>query len=493
MMGIVMRVASISSKRENANTSALLKERIEFFGIDGDEVYYAAIRRALAEAGPDALDSFYSLIRSTPNLAAKFSSREEMQRARNAQIEHWDHLFSGAVSAEYVQRANQVGLVHARIGLEPRWYIGGYSRILGDVIRRFTSKGLLRFIPGSRRLGNTLVALVRAALFDMEIAISAYFEAIDNSREDMIRKFGDALRKLSEGDLTVELSDMPPEYADLVNSFNMSVKRLHVDMQTVASSADHIHGGAGEIQVASDDFANRTERQSASLEQTAAAMNQVTQVVQDGARQAADMSATMTKVQHDIKEGGSVVASAVEAMDNIQKSSSEIGQIVDVIEGIAFQTNLLALNAGVEAARAGDAGQGFAVVASEVRALAQRSSDAAHGIKQLIAKSRSHVENGVQLVGRAGTMLGEVVGKMEGVSTTIEEMSQNSVNQAEMLAQVNVAVNDMDRMTQQNAAMAEESNAASRTLAGEADTLAGLIHRFRMRGNGDNTGGRRAA
>ena len=306
-------------------------------------------------------------------------------------------------------------------------------------------------------------------------------DAMNKNREDILDKFGNALTRLADGDLTVELKDVPAEYAALAETFNLTVARLHQDMGTVAGSADHIYGGANELRAASEDFANRTERQSASLEETAVAMAQAASMVKEGAAHTAEIYKVMSSVEQEVTEGGAVVASAVEAMDTIHKSSAEIAQIVDVIEGIAFQTNLLALNAGVEAARAGDAGKGFAVVASEVRALAQRSSDAAMGIKGLISNSSAQVDRGVTLVGRAGEMLSGIVGKIKELGGTLGTLSESSVTQAETLAQVNVAVTEMDRLTQQNAAMAEQSNAASRNLASEADALTSMIHRFNLK------------
>lgn len=460
---------------------ASLEERLTFFGIRGDADHYPLIRRALHEAGPKALDRFYALIARTPHLAAKFRSPEQMAGARSAQMDHWDYLFSGPITHEYAARAHQVGVIHAEIGLEPRWYIGGYANVLGDVLDHMLRKSFLARLPGFRAVAKAVRAIVTTAMLDMEIALSAYFHASNKRREQMVETFATALTHLANGDLTAQLRDVPREYAALAEAFNRSIEQLHSAMETVARSAEHIHGGAGEIRVASDDFANRTERQSASLEQTAAVMNQITQTINAGAERSAEVNDVMAKVQEEVSQGGAVVASAVEAMDNIHKSSSEIGKIVDVIEGIAFQTNLLALNAGVEAARAGDAGQGFAVVASEVRALAQRSSDAAQIIKDLIFTSSRHVANGVSLVGKAGTMLAEVVGNMDMISASISDLSQGSLEQAQALGRVNSAVADMDKMTQQNAAMAQESNAASRTLASEADTLAELIHRFRLR------------
>ncbi len=464
----------------SADIADQLKERINFFGMAGDEDYYPFVRNAINRIGEQSLDKFYGLIAATPQLKGKFKNPESMNNARRAQVAHWQHLFTGRATPEYAVRAQHIGKVHSQVGLEPRWYIGGYSHVLSDVITHLVKSSPYGRLPGMEKLSKTIIALVRAAMLDMEIAVSTYFEAEAEIRNEMILKFGDALDRLAKGDLTVTMERLPGQFGTLSDNFNSAVQQLHETIASVAYSAEHIHSGSDEIRVASDDFANRTERQSASLEQTAAAMNQITGMVQHGAGQTASMNDTVSIMQREIAEGGEVVASAVEAMDQIHHSSNEIAQIIDVIDGIAFQTNLLALNAGVEAARAGDAGQGFAVVASEVRALAQRSSEAAQGIKDLISKSGAQVEKGVTLVGRAGNVLQDIVARINEMSGTMEELAAAAVSQAETLDQVNGAVSEMDRMTQQNAAMAEQSNAASRSLAVEADALSTQIRKFRV-------------
>ena len=464
----------------DASIADQLKERLAFFNMAGDEDYYPYVRKALGQMGEESLDKFYRMISAQPHLQGKFSSQEAMNNARRAQVAHWGHLFTGRPTPEYAVRAQQIGTVHSKIGLEPRWYIGGYANVLADVILHLVKTSPYGRLPSMDRLAKTLVALIRAAMLDMEIAVSTYFDAEQEMRNEMLNKFGDVLGRMAQGDLTISLPQMQGQFGELSGNFNSAVRQLHEAMAAVAYSVEHIHSGSDEIRVASDDFAARTERQSASLEQTAAAMSEVTGMIQQGASQTAKMNHTVTIMQKEIAEGGEVVASAVEAMDQIHQSSSEIAQIIDVIEGIAFQTNLLALNAGVEAARAGDAGQGFAVVASEVRALAQRSSDAAQGIKDLISKSGAQVEKGVSLVGRAGTVLQDIVTRINEMSGTMQELAAAAVTQAETLDHVNAAVGDMDRMTQQNAAMAEQSNAASRTLAVEADSLSDQIKKFRV-------------
>ncbi|MDY6964061.1 MAG: methyl-accepting chemotaxis protein, partial [Pseudomonadota bacterium] len=302
-------------------------------------------------------------------------------------------------------------------------------------------------------------------------------------QEQVVRALGRGLDRLAEGDFTYRISEpMAPEYEALRNGFNQSIERLAAMMQQVNASANSVRTGSDEIRAASDDLANRNERQAASLEETAAAMNQVTSLVKQSARSATEAQASITETHHKASEGGEVVRRAVSAMAAIEKSSQEITQIIDVIDGIAFQTNLLALNAGVEAARAGDAGKGFAVVANEVRALAQRSADAASDIKGLITNSSQQVSQGVSLVDETGGLLESIVERIGAINTQIQAIAEAAVTQAANLEQVNASVGDMDRMTQQNAAMVEQSTAAARSLADEAAELGRLVSQFRIDG-----------
>jgi methyl-accepting chemotaxis protein len=256
------------------------------------------------------------------------------------------------------------------------------------------------------------------------------------------------------------------------------------EMQELLGSVSHTAGGirtgSTEISQASDDLSRRTEQQAASLEETAASVDQVTEAVRQIAKSAAHVNETVSNAHSNATKGGRIVEEAVGAMDDIEKSAQEIAQIINVIDGIAFQTNLLALNAGVEAARAGDAGKGFAVVANEVRALAQRSADAAKDIKGLIERSTKQVGNGVQLVGESGQALGRIVEQVAEVSALITQITASTEAQANNLQQVNSAVSQMDKMTQQNASMVEESTAAARGLADEADHLTELVSRFKL-------------
>ncbi|HEY1125715.1 MAG TPA: methyl-accepting chemotaxis protein [Sphingobium sp.] len=300
-------------------------------------------------------------------------------------------------------------------------------------------------------------------------------------QQKVVQELALGLQKLEEGNLTYKIeNEFGGDYERLRISYNQAVTGLDEIMGRVAGSAASVHAGSSEIRGASEDLSRRTEQQAASLEETAAAMSQATSMVGESARKAVDIRSSIGQAHRDASEGGAVVSRAVVAMDAIEKSSQQISSIINVIDGIAFQTNLLALNAGVEAARAGEAGKGFAVVASEVRALAQRSADAAKEIKDLINTSSTQVVEGVGLVGETGKMLDRIVAKVSEINTLIGDMAASTEMQATNIQQVNGSVSDMDKMTQQNAAMVEETTAAARNLAGEADRLAALVSRFSL-------------
>jgi methyl-accepting chemotaxis protein len=290
-----------------------------------------------------------------------------------------------------------------------------------------------------------------------------------------------ALEHLSEGDLTYRLSiAFATEYEKIRANFNASVEELQQTMLHVSSNTSAIRAGTKEITSAADDLSRRTEQQAASLEETAAALDEITATVRKTAQGATLAREVVSIAKSDAERGGSVVRQAIEAMNGIEKSSQQIGQIIGVIDEIAFQTNLLALNAGVEAARAGEAGRGFAVVASEVRALAQRSAEAAKEIKALIMASRGQVEQGVDLVAETGKALDRIFTKVAEIDKVVSEIASSAQEEATGLQEVNTAVNQMDQVTQQNAAMVEESTAASHTLAQETEELTRLIGRFKV-------------
>ena len=295
----------------------------------------------------------------------------------------------------------------------------------------------------------------------------------------------EALDRLANGDLTHRIVvEFAPKAQQLKTDFNAAAVRLQDAMKSISVTTEGVSAGSDEIARASDDLSRRTEQQAASLEETAAALDEITATVRKTASGAKEASQVVANARTDAQRSGEIVSQAVSAMTEIEGSSQKVGAIIGVIDEIAFQTNLLALNAGVEAARAGEAGRGFAVVAQEVRALAQRSADAAKEIKVLISTSTAQVGTGVSLVGQTGEALRRIVEQVASIDTLVNEIAASANEQSTGLHEVNQAVNQMDQVVQQNAAMVEQATAATHALKGEASELASLVGRFKVSAQG---------
>jgi methyl-accepting chemotaxis protein len=316
-------------------------------------------------------------------------------------------------------------------------------------------------------------------LRDMEAA----FEVAGREQKAVVDIMAKGLSSLAGGDLSTRIAaQVAADYAALKNDFNAAAAGLEDAIRTISSVAGQIGSGTQEIAQASNDLSRRTEQQAASLEETAAALDEIAATVRQTADGASRATSEVASARTDAERSGQVVGQAVAAMGAIEDSSRQITQIIGVIDEIAFQTNLLALNAGVEAARAGDAGRGFAVVAQEVRALAQRSAEAAKEIKTLISTSSQQVDAGVSLVGQTGEALNRIVGRVAAIDDLVRQISSSSQEQASGLSEVNTAVNHMDQVVQQNAAMVEQATAATHSLKGETAQLVSLVGRFKVGG-----------
>jgi methyl-accepting chemotaxis protein len=477
-----------------------LAERLSFIKIGPEtEADIRSVKSLIMRDLPGALDSFYAQVQAFPHPKSFFTDQAHMAAAKNAQLSHWDAIASGRFDQDYARAVTAVGKAHARTGLEPRWYIAGYALILESLVAsvieaRWPKSG---FGGGKRatakQVAAELGAVIKAALLDMDLAISVYVETSEIARkaaddrasaatnEAVLSAVGDALGAIADGDLTYRIGDeLPRDYERLREDFNGALDRLTDTLSHVQANAGHINTGADEIAQASDDLSRRTEQQAASLEETAAALDEITATVKRTALGAEQANKAVSVANDVARDSGEVVGQAVSAMSEIEKSSLKISQIIGVIDEIAFQTNLLALNAGVEAARAGDAGRGFAVVAQEVRALAQRSADAAKEIKALISASSQQVGQGVNLVGKTGVALQSIIAKVTEIDRLVSEIASSAQEQSTGLHQVNTAVNQMDQITQQNAAMVEQSTAAAHSLKAETAELAQLVAAFKL-------------
>jgi methyl-accepting chemotaxis protein len=336
----------------------------------------------------------------------------------------------------------------------------------------------------ARTLEGFKTELKAASLAQVQIAQQ------QEQQRDVVEQLSGGLLNLANGDFSQQLvKPFPEDHEQLRSDFNRTLTTLSSTIVEVITSSNSIRSGATEIGRAADDLSQRTESQAATLEQTAAALEEMTASVKSAAEGAHDVENIVNEAKTEAIESDKVVQHAVSAMTEIEESARHISQIIGVIDDIAFQTNLLALNAGVEAARAGEAGRGFAVVASEVRALAQRSSDAALEIKTLISDSSKQVEQGVNLVGKAGEALNSIVNRVGHISQLVSEIAVGSAKQSTGLDEINVGVTQLDQVTQQNAAMVEQATAAGHLLISDASKLSKVVSHFNIDGHGD----RRAA
>ncbi|WP_158810627.1 methyl-accepting chemotaxis protein [Beijerinckia sp. L45] len=429
-----------------------------------------------------------------------------------AKVSGWNKDTSVAAASSMSQTELVVvvaGLFSLMLGLALCWFI---SKAIGGPLQAMT--GAMRLLAQGAQdvtipaIGQTdemgemagAVQVFKDAAIEKRRLEAAAVAAEHRAEEDRLRSEtarAEAARQLSQvvdglaagldrlaaGDLVNRLTQpFAQDYESLRANFNDAVAQLQETIEVVTANTGAIRSGTGHISSASDDLSRRTEQQAASLEETAAALSEITTAVKKTASGAAHARDVVRVATGDAEKSGEVVARTVQAMSGIEHSSRQIGNIIGVIDEIAFQTNLLALNAGVEAARAGDAGRGFAVVASEVRGLAQRSAEAAKEIKALIRASDEQVKAGVLLVGETGEGLTRIVQQVAEISLIVNEIATSAEEQASGLSQVNIAVTQMDQVTQQNAAMVEEATAATHSLANDSEELARAVSRFQVGG-----------
>ncbi|WP_269141381.1 methyl-accepting chemotaxis protein [Sphingomonas sp. IC-56] len=433
-----------------------------------------------------ALDRFYTRAAATPDTAGFFADSAHMARAKAAQEKHWVHLASAEFDQNYYQSVRRIGTTHARIGLEPRWYVGSYAIVLEHLLRGVQSlTPLWKRIVGIFRpaaVAEANIAIVKAALLDMEISLSIYFEEAQSTRELAVARIDEALASLAQGDLTGELTGMPEGFAAVERSYNATLAKMRGAIGAINDGASRINSGVSEIAQASEDLARRTQSNAASLEETTAALSQM-----DGRLRNTATAAQSTVVRADqaiatVGDGRTVADFAVQAMGRVSESARGIDNVIEGVDKIAFQTRVLAMNAAVEAGRAGEAGRGFAVVADLVSALAMRAEEEAGRAREQLSSTQAEIESAVGAVRKVDEALGTISDDVAQVHALLGAMANDNSAQATAITQISTAVGTMDRGTQQNAAMVEETSAAARSLTSEVDTLAELTASFRTQG-----------
>jgi methyl-accepting chemotaxis protein len=430
-----------------------------------------------------ALDRFYAKAKATPETARFFRNDAHMASAHAAQMVHWSHILEAHFDQRYHDSVRRIGTVHARIGLEPRWYIGAYALVVEEVLRDIDRAGspwkrLFSRAPSRREL---TAAFTKAALLDMELSISIYFEEAEAERANAIVKLDNALARLADGDLAENVSGLPTAFSSLEASYNKTLSNLRSTIGSVVETSGAIQAGSRDIADASEDLARRMESNAAALEETAVALGQIEDRVKTTATGAQETLMIADEARIAMEQGKEDACGAVKTMQLVNESARGIDTVIEGVDKIAFQTRVLAMNAAVEAGRAGEAGRGFAVVADLVRALAMRAEEEARKAREGLSATQADIGLAVGAVNEVNEALHGVATKFERVHSLIAQMTQDNAAQSNAISEINMAVSSMDHSTQQNASMIERASASANALRDDAVRLATQAGRFHVK------------
>ncbi|SFJ24847.1 Methyl-accepting chemotaxis protein [Sphingomonas sp. NFR04] len=445
-----------------------LTTRLDFVGYTADKrAILAEARDTIQAALAPALDRLYTQIAAHPETAKMFSGPSHITKAKQLQADHWAHLSGAAFDADYVERVKRIGARHAQIGLTPQWYIGSYAIILDSMIESFAamSGGGPRLPFGRSKLDprfDQLRAIVTAALIDLEMSVSIYFEQEQAGRAK-------AMEALQERE-----------------------KSLAALLEAINDTVGAIRTGSQEIAQASGDLSRRTEANAASLAETAASVQEMDQRLKATAQSARRTVERADGAKATVDTGRAITEQAVAAMERVSESAKGIDNVIEGLDKIAFQTRVLAMNAAVEAGRAGEAGRGFAVVADLVSALAMRAEEEAGRARDQLTATQADIVAAVGMVEKVDGALSNIAGDVATVNELVSGMASDNQTQAGAISEVSETIGEMDRATQQNAAMVEETSAAAQNLAREVDKLARQANSFQAAGAPGPSAGARA-
>jgi methyl-accepting chemotaxis protein len=456
------------------------------------------LRPYLENEIPKALEKFYIKINNTPETKKFFKDELQLKHAKKAQNDHWQSILNGKLDEDYVKRVERIGLVHAHIGLEPRWYIGGYSIVLEYLIKSLMSQLLIpngffkKTIMSVNEASECITSLTKMIMLEIDITISVYFKEAENMKKISESKtveqqqhisdiFGDVLHEISTGNLTQILSvDVPNIYVPMKKNINNAVETLHDTLSNVRDSVIDLENTTSEINNVSEVLNKKTEEQSISIQRTAAAVEQITATVSSTSQRVMEANSFVQTCQKATENFQTIITNTSNAMLEIKKSSEEIKNITHVISEIALQTNILALNTGIEAARAGKNGHGFQILAQEIRSLSHQTSESSKNVKNLIDTSHEHVVSGVKLMEQTKISLENTVDNIQNIADQLNAISNSSHEENMALQEINNAINLIDKNTKQNRVLVEKAHTISEDLNKNSTYLHGLITQFTL-------------